>query len=65
MRVTMALQAGEITGVMLESGTTVPGRCRGDELCSLFVETRELLAPLARPIDLHAAVGARWSHGRR
>jgi GH15 family glucan-1,4-alpha-glucosidase len=41
VRVTMALQAGEVTGVMLESGTTVPRQVSRDELLDLFVETRE------------------------
>ena len=52
IRVTMTLNAGEMTGMVLESGGARPRQISPDELVAAVRRYEELLAALARPVDL-------------
>ena len=61
VRVTITLQAGETTGVVLESGACPTSPDRGRRAHRPVPPDPRLLAALARPIDLHRAM-ARGRH---
>ena len=57
VRLAVTLHAGDVTGIVLESGGAEPRQVEPVELLTTFLETRDFWRNVGGPIDLHRA---RW-----